>query len=140
YIDIGNTGSSTVSIKGAGSTWTAGGTSDWGRTSTGNATVNLENGGQATLFNLRMGEVDGTSSVTVTEGAFLTVDGAFSAGGGTADRIVLLNAGNPALFGNENFVTFNGTSTFNNKAVLDSDLNSTISFNQNATFNEGSRF
>lgn len=140
YIDIGNTGSSTVSIKGAGSKWTAGGTSDWGRTPTGNATVKLENGGEATLFNLRMGEDGGTSSVTVTGGAYLTVNGAFTAGGTTADRTVLLNAGNPALFGNENFVTFNGTSTFNNKSVLDSDLNSTISFNQNATFNEGSRF
>ena len=140
FIDIGNTGSSTVSIRGAGSTWTAGGTSDWGRTSTGNAAVTLRDGAQATLFNLRMGEVNGTSFVTVTEGAFLTVDGAFSAGGGTSDRTVLLDAGNVFPQGNENFVTFNGTSTFNDKAVLDSNLNSTINFNQNATFNEGSRF
>jgi T5SS/PEP-CTERM-associated repeat protein len=140
FIDIGNTGSSSVGIKGAGSTWTAAGTSDWGRTATGNATVRLEDGAQATLDNLRMGEVDASSLVTVTSGSHLTVNGAFSAGGGTADRVVRLNAGNPLLDGNENFVAFNGISTFNSKAVLDSNHHSTITFNQNATFNEGSRF
>lgn len=91
FIDIGNTGSSTVSISDAGSTWTAMGTSDWGLalslgateafTVTGansrfevTNTLTIGNLGNGNLKILNGGGVT-AASVTVSQGSSLVVEG-----------------------------------------------------------------
>jgi hypothetical protein len=131
FLDVGNARIGTLIVTGSGSSLTAFGTSDWGLSSTGNATVTIADSAIATLQILQAGTSDARFVGSVTSSATLHTTSAFTMGGGNASRTVSLDVNNGT------FQT-DGLATFNNKADLNL-INGAILFNAGATFNAGSR-
>ncbi|QDT71474.1 beta strand repeat-containing protein [Lacipirellula limnantheis] len=131
YIDVGNGAIGSLTVTGAGSTLTAqSNVSDWGASSTGNATVTVSNSGVATASALRAGTGDATFVGNVTSGGTLRTTSTFRMGGGSTNRTVSLTVDGGTL-------ETAGLATFDNKASL-SLINGTVNFNGGATFNAGS--
>ena len=113
FFDIGNGNSAGLTVTGAGSTLTAGGTTDWGFGSSGGAVVNIDNGGVANLNSLRIGNNNGSATVTVATGAQLRPN-VLTVGGGSTARTVNLTING----GTVTMLDPNASNTFNDKAVL----------------------
>ena len=113
FFDIGSGNSAALTVTGTGSTFTAGGTTDWGFGS-GGATVSIDNNGVANFNSLRIGSNNGAASVVVASGGWL-VPKVLTVGGGSNNRTVSLTI-------NSNGTVFipdpNAINTFNDKAVL----------------------
>lgn len=131
FIDVGNGGIGLLTIINAGSTISASSTSDWGRASSGKATVEIFTGGTATVSALRVGTFDAQASLNVSGGE-LNVSSTLDAGGGTVNRSVQFTVENSGT------MTVNGVATFNNQADINL-ISGTLDFNNTATFNTGSR-
>ncbi len=133
FIDVGNGGAGFLTVNQTGSTLTAQtNISDWGRGASGNADVDILNGGVATVAALRVGTDNARANLDVFGGS-LIVNSTLEAGGGTTLRTVQLTLQSSGT------MTFNGAAVFNNQADLNFS-SGTLNFNQNATFNAGSRF
>ncbi|QDT73263.1 hypothetical protein I41_24520 [Lacipirellula limnantheis] len=131
YIDVGNGAIGSLTVTGAGSTLTAqSNVSDWGASSTGNATVTVSNSGVATVSDLRAGTGDATFVGNVTSGGTLRTMASFLMGGGPLNRTVSLTVDGGTL-------ETAALAKFDNKASL-SLINGTVNFNGGATFNAGS--
>jgi T5SS/PEP-CTERM-associated repeat protein len=132
FIDVGNSNASSLTVTGSSTTFTAGGsTSDWGFSSSGNATVMISDSAVATVAQLRAGTGDAQFVGTVSGGATLHANSTFTMGGGATIRQVSLDVNGGTL-------DVDGSATFNNFA----DLNlvaGTVNFDGGATFNSGSR-
>jgi T5SS/PEP-CTERM-associated repeat protein len=132
FIDVGNGNVGSLTVTGAGSTFTAGGsTSDWGAGSSGNATVTISSSAVATANQLRAGTGDAQFAGTVSGGATLRTTSAFTMGGGAEIRQVSLDVDGGTF-------EVDGSATFNSLA----DLNlvaGTVNFDGGATFNLSSR-
>lgn len=133
YIDVGNGAVGSLTVTGAGSTLTAeSNISDWGASSTGNATVTVSNSGVATVSALRAGTGGATFVGNVNSSGSLRTTSTFRMGGGSTVRTVSLTVGGGTL-------ETAGLATFDNQADLNL-TSGTINFNGGATFNAGSRF
>ncbi|MFT3788847.1 MAG: hypothetical protein QM770_22195 [Tepidisphaeraceae bacterium] len=131
YYDMANSNTTGgLLVSGAGSTFTAGGLSDWGRNASHTATATIESSGQATVNSLNVGTNDAAATVAVNSGGKLAVGGNFTAGGGSASRTVAVNVagGTLEVTGNANF--FNGAALTLSSGAVD--------FKNGATFNAGS--
>ncbi|MBL9165702.1 MAG: hypothetical protein JNL18_23465 [Planctomycetaceae bacterium] len=132
FIDVGNNRTGSLTVTGAGSTFTAGGSiSDWGQSSSGNATVTIADSALATVNSLRAGTSNSQFIGNVTGAATLRTTGAFLMGGGATVRTVSLDV-------NGGTFETNGLATFDDKADLNL-VSGTVAFNGGATFNTGSR-
>ncbi|MBA4106252.1 MAG: hypothetical protein C0485_10880 [Pirellula sp.] len=132
FIDVGNGVVGSLTVTGAGSTLTSGGSiSDWGAGSAGNATVTIADSGFATLSQLRAGTGSAVFQGNVTSGGTLRTTSTFRMGGGSTIRTVSLNVDGGTL-------ETTGLATFDDKADLNL-VSGTVNFNGGATFNAGSR-
>jgi fibronectin-binding autotransporter adhesin len=131
YFDIGNGNSAALTVTGAGSTFTAGGTTDWGFGS-GGATVSIDNNGVANFNSLRIGNGNGTASVTVASGGQLKPN-VLTVGGGSNIRTVNLTING----GTVTTLDAGASNTFNDKAVLNLQ-SGTFDPKGNVTFFTGS--
>ncbi|WP_442481867.1 beta strand repeat-containing protein [Aeoliella sp. SH292] len=113
FFDIGSGNLAGLTVTGNGSTYSAGGLSDWGRGASGEAVVGINSNAIATLDSLRIGTDNGTASVTVTSGAQLRPAG-LTVGGGSNNRTVNLTVSGGTL----SVTDPNSITTFNDKAVL----------------------
>jgi T5SS/PEP-CTERM-associated repeat protein len=113
FFDIGNGNDAALTVTGNGSTYSAGGLSDWGRGASGGAVVSVDSNAIATLSSLRIGTDNGSANVTVASGGQLRPAG-LTVGGGSNNRTVNLtiNGGTLAV------TDPNSITTFNDKAVL----------------------
>jgi T5SS/PEP-CTERM-associated repeat protein len=131
FFDIGNGNSAALTVTGAGSTFTAGGTTDWGFGS-GGATVSINSNGVANLNSLRIGNSGGTASVTVASGGQLKPN-VLTVGGGSNIRTVNLTING----GTVTTLDAGASNTFNDKAVLNLQ-SGTFDPKGNVTFFTGS--
>ncbi len=131
FFDIGAENTAALTVTGTGSNFSAGGTTDWGFGAAGNATVNIENNAIATLGTLRIGENDAAASVTVASGGQLRAN-RLIVGSGLVNRNVSLNING----GSVTTLDVNGTSTFNEKAVVNLQ-SGTLDLKGNAMFFTG---
>jgi T5SS/PEP-CTERM-associated repeat protein len=128
FIDVGNGNASTLTVTGAGSTFTAGGsTSDWGLGSSGNATVTISDSAVATVSQLRAGTDNAQFAGTVSGNATLRTTSTFTMGGGATVRQASLDV-------NGGTFEVDGSATFNSFADLNL-LAGTVNFDGGATFN-----
>ncbi len=132
FFDIGNGNSAQLIVQDAGSTYSAGGLSDWGRGASGGAVVSISSNAIATLDSLRIGSNNGTASVFVNSGAQLRPAG-LTVGGGSNNRTVNLtiDGGTLSVTGPDSITTFN------DKAVLNLE-SGTFDPKGNVTFFAGS--
>lgn len=113
FFDIGNGNSAALTVTGAGSTYSAGGLSDWGRGASGGAVVSINSNAIATLNSLRIGTDNGLATVTVASGGQLRPN-VLTVGGGSTARTVSLTING----GTVTTLDPNAINTFNDKAVL----------------------
>jgi T5SS/PEP-CTERM-associated repeat protein len=131
FFDIGSGNTAALTVTGTGSNFSAGGTTDWGFGAAGNATVNIDNNAIATLGTLRIGENDAAASVTVASGGQLKAN-RLIVGSGLVNRNVSLSING----GSVTTLDVNGTSTFNEKAIVNLQ-GGTLDLKGNATFFTG---
>jgi T5SS/PEP-CTERM-associated repeat protein len=132
YFDIGSDNSAALTVTGNGSTYSAGGLSDWGRGASGGATVSIDSNAIATLDRLRIGDNNGTASVTVASGAQLR-PATLTVGGGSNNRTVNLTINGGTLAVTDPL----SNTAFNDKAVLNLQ-SGTFDPKGNVTFLAGS--
>jgi T5SS/PEP-CTERM-associated repeat protein len=134
YIDIGNGQVNTLTVNGAGSTYTTAGTTatDWGAGSSGSAAVTLSNSGQATTAGLRIGTSNGVAGVGLLSGSQLKVNNNLEVGGGTTTRFVGIDVTGSTL-------DVVGNTFLNNQADLNLNTGGTVIFRADARINPGGR-
>jgi|GEM_PF-4751359 len=130
YIDIGNASAGTMLIDGAGSTITAGNITDWGAGAAGFGSVLFSNAAAGTYSTLRIGQSQGSASVSLQGSSQLTVNTGLFVGSAGTHTFLSVNLDSGTL-------TSNASSSFNNGAVINVN-GGALNLNGNATFSAGS--
>lgn len=129
-INIGNGGSGSILVSGAGSTMGAGGLSDWASGAGSVASLGFQSSGSGTFSSVRMGNAGGSATLLIQNLSHVTIDGSLTVGGSGIANVISINT---ASF------TTNGTAAFNSGAQI---INTSGHYvvNGNATFAAGSTF